>query len=359
MVKIFSLNLVITLLIISTFLSCLIYIILIYYWNLLFTDNSIDISKIELNNSISHKKYAIYSVSTLLEKDFYLFHIPLTALAWRKIDYEPIVMIIKTQDLVINDLAKKVIEYLEILNIKIIEVQSKPGYEVMTSMVARLLVGLLPNELVGLNDHIISTDSDLFPVNKNYYSYKFQDTIKIYNAKFDLPFMYNNFKYKMYPLCHVGMSKKNWKLVMGLDENQDKLGSETVFKIVKNIFDEFHFVQNSKIKRGSLSYWYMDQKIISIKIQNYLFDKKNDSMENINNFGYRLDRGYFKETYLTNDRFNEITDFHSFHEDVFIHWDSKLMKFLKLLFNNSTCQILNNYFVEYNAIRKKKNSYVL
>ena len=73
-----------------------------------------------------------------------------------------------------------------------------------------------------------------------------------------------------------------------------KLEVKLFFKIVKNIFDEFHFVQNSKIKRGSLSYWYMDQKIISIKIQNYLFDKKNDSMENMNYFGSRLDRGYFK-----------------------------------------------------------------
>ena len=154
-----------------------IYIILFFYLDITLTDKSIDLTEIELVKSISNKKYAIYSVSTILEKDFYMFHVPLTALAWRRIDYEPIVMIIKTQDLEINYLAKKVIEYLEKFNIKFIYVQSKPGYEVMTSMVARLLVGLLPNNLIGINDYIVSTDSDLFPVNKTYYSYKFQDTI--------------------------------------------------------------------------------------------------------------------------------------------------------------------------------------
>ena len=157
----------------------------------------------------------------------------------------------------------------------------------------------------------------------------------------------------MHALSHIGMSKENWKAVMGLDENRDKIDGVTIFNIVKDVFDEFHFIQNSKIKHGSWA-WYMDQKIISIKIQNYLNKiKKTDGLEKKDFFGYRLDRGYFKKSFLTNDFFKEITDFHSFHEDVFINWDSKLKIFLNFLFNNSTCNVLNNYFVEYNAIRKE------
>ena len=117
----------------------------------------------------ANRRFVIISVSVDQYKDFYYFNLPITVLAWRKIGIEPLVIVVKTSGQEINPLARKSIEYLELFRIQLLVIDSEPGYEMTTSMLIRLFVGLVPDHLIRDDDLIISSDTDLIPVNRNYF----------------------------------------------------------------------------------------------------------------------------------------------------------------------------------------------
>jgi len=150
----------------------------------------------QLMNEIS-RKIVVVSANLDSKTNNYLFNLPMVCLAWRRLNFEPIVLIVSSKLSQINKLANKSIEYLKFFNVKIVNVEAPSNYETMTGMLSRLFIGLLPDELAAANDFLITSDSDLYPINKEYYNILNNDAIKAWNAFCCGVFQHENNHYEM------------------------------------------------------------------------------------------------------------------------------------------------------------------
>jgi hypothetical protein len=196
------------------------------------------------------KKYAILSAN--LQEDYYLFNLPMVALAWRRIDYEPIAFIVYSNISKLNNLSNKTIEYLNKFKVKTVLIKSPDNYETTVGMLSRLYGGLLKS--ISDDDFLITSDSDLYPINNVYYNIKITNSIKTWNAFCCGQFMFNQTEYTMYPLSHIGMRKFQWKEVMHVSEELGyKLNGESILKNIK-LFDEKYIKKNNEFGKGD-SIW--------------------------------------------------------------------------------------------------------
>lgn len=331
--------------------------------NFISGSNSIEILTNEDNNLEQEyaRKYAVISTTIDLGRDFYLFYLPISALAWRRIGYEPIVILItdeieeNTSRLLENKLVRKTIDYLNVFNIKIYYLPTKTNYENYVGMLARIFVGALPSELVEDKDFIITTDTDLLPVDLGYYNLPNTNSIKILNAFCCGSFEHENVNYQMYPMGHVGMRKKQWRELMNLTEN-NKLNGETILKKIEEFYKSKKYIKlNWEFGKGDEN-WYLDQKTLSIAIYNYVYKQKKSNLQKIKYSGFRLDRGW-SETFWNwllyfNQNYNLITDCHSYQENIYENWHI-LQRLLKVIFSKEVNSILDSYYNEFFTIRKE------
>jgi hypothetical protein len=195
-------------------------------------------------------------VSANLESN-YSFNLPMVCLAWRRLNIEPIVFIVTSNSSKINKSGNKTIEYLKLFNIKIVNVESPKNYELMTAMLSRLFVGLLPANLASENDFIITSDSDLYPVNNNFYNTINNDALKVWNANCCGIFKHENKSYQMYPISYIGMRKWQWFDVMKLNHDNYKLNGKSIMKKISESFNKSVFIKpNNKINKGDPT-WYL------------------------------------------------------------------------------------------------------
>ena len=118
------------------------------------------------------KMFSIISISVMHKaRFFYILYLPVVSLAWRKLGYEPLILIVKNGTTPFHDIANKTIEYLNELKIKVIIVDTPLNYEDHVGMLARCFGGLLPPDIVQDNDFIMTCDSDIVPVNQNYFTF--------------------------------------------------------------------------------------------------------------------------------------------------------------------------------------------
>ena len=145
------------------------------------------------------------------------------------------------------------------------DVLVEPGLEVITSLVSRLFGSLLDESIVGETDFIITSDTDLYPIDSNYYlndtALDKDESIFLWNAFCCGNFKFGNRSYTMYPIGHIGMKKKYWRSVMSLDDEPEdtQLTSSFILKYLKRFYNGSREVkENEKIGRGDDN-WYMDQ----------------------------------------------------------------------------------------------------
>ena len=300
------------------------------------------------------KKYVVISATLEHFKDHYMFQIPLVTQAWRRLNFEPIIFVVAYNNTP-NKLAEVVLKYLKILNVKVVNIQTKVNnYEVIIGMVSRLFCGLLPDYLVKDNDFIITSDTDLFPISEDYFTFDSSDSIKLWNHGSCDDFEYRNKMYEMHTLLHIGMLKRQWKEVMQLDFKSDKLDGDSVLNLIKKMYGDSYLKQNHEIQRGdqkSQPYWFLDQMTISVKIHNYVNVDKKTTVNKIKYRGTRLNRGPFYNAEWTNQyQIKYLTDFHSFHGDVFEKW-SILREFLTSLLAKSYLNVFDEYFLDYMSVK--------
>lgn len=221
-------------------------------------------------------KYVAISASMDLEHDFYIFYLPMVCQAWRRVGFEPVVILaIPSQDDVyvnlssatypydnnnnndedkhrniefnatLNSLDRKAIEYLEFLNVKIFYLRTYRTYEPQFGQLSRVLVGYLGKDYIGDdNDLVLLTDSDLIPIKQSYYSMNEidgieTDAIKVWNAFCCDRFTYKGRVYDQFPMSHVGMRKHEWRqLVENLARHNHTIGFDR--RSLVNIFNSFY-----------------------------------------------------------------------------------------------------------------------
>jgi hypothetical protein len=91
------------------------------------------------------------------------------AKAWERIGFKTIVIIVASKFPPEDKFGEKTIEYLEKFNAKVINLEASANYEVIISLVARLFNSLIDNSIINDDNLVITSDTDLYPIDANYY----------------------------------------------------------------------------------------------------------------------------------------------------------------------------------------------
>ena len=295
-----------------------------------FTDE--EKTKTTETHRVSAKHYVFIS-STFDEN--YTFNLPVVVHSWRRLNIEPVIAIIyddvhfKYKE---NSSAAHVIKYLEKINIRIISLNVDQNNSIVISQVIRLFGGILSNDILNDQDFLMTSDSELAPLKLNYYHVNLNTSnpkITLWNAFCCGSFSFENKMYEMYPIGHIGMTKKEWRDVMELNFDDYKFDGASVLKKLREFFGK-SFKQTEG--KGSSS-WYADQTMVSVRIKRYT-EEKNLIPEKRAYTGVRLDRTT-NENYWNNrlKKSDEITDVHLYQ------WQCK--SFI-MLFNNFLNKLFAN-----------------
>ena len=249
------------------------------------TNRQANIEKGSINTekqSKSYRKYVAISTSLEFAKDFYMFYLPMTCESWRRIGFEPIIiMVLSDVDEKFTDLdgfkykieinnkqivAKlsllqlKVIEYLNRLQVKIYYLRSFKNYEAQIGMLARLFIGYISRDYIANdNDYIILGDTDLIPINLEYYEFKNDaQLITVWNAFCCGNFEYNNENFREYPMSHIGMKKHMWRDILKYDSQFDvffiddsldviTFDRSSIVRVINDFYGKNRFVINTEI----------------------------------------------------------------------------------------------------------------
>ncbi len=309
-----------------------------------YSDHSMDF----ILNQIVPKKFVIMSVSMVDKKNFYYaLYLPICALAWRRMGYEPLVFIVKDKSEPVNELTRKPVEYLEMFNVRVMYVDAPRQYIKHVAMLVRLFVGILPDEVAKDADFIMTSDTDFVPISKTYFNFFNTEAITLLDARKG-KFKYKGAAYEMPEVLipYIGMRKWQWREVMRLKKGMELKGA-TVIEKVKEIHGENCFAENTQMVRGD-QFWFLDQRTITIAINEYV---KSTSAK-INRYPYaglRLNRGWPKLWNVMLDRFEEITDSHLYHVDSF-EYKEYTFALLRKVFSHKIVQTLDKYFDEFRAI---------
>lgn len=299
-------------------------------------------------------KYVVMSINLDTNLDFYSFYLPIICLSWRKlVNFEPIVLGVVNKNKKITRLTQKTLEYLKILNVTVVQVETVPEYDKMTGMLSRLFIGAIDNNIIKDNDFVFSTDSDLIPFRKKYFDITDFESIILLDAFRFGKFRYKQSFYSMYSMQYIGMSKCRWRDVMRLNQSNLKLDGKSILKLVKNIYGESNVKQNEFILRGD-STWWLDQKMVSIHIDNYLKFNQQQKVISRPYDGIKLDRIYSDKKWLNtfNKEYDSIIDSHLFHDNYIqkLHFIRLIMS--KQLDTNMNL-ILNRYIDEFMKIKNE------
>ena len=251
------------------------------------------------SQSQSFRKYVAISTSIQVEKNFYMFYLPVTCQSWRRIGFEPIIIMVLSE---INDsfvdlrtynyynesqqdskkinaeltsLQLKVIEYLKRLQVKIFYMRAFKKYEAQIGMLARIFLGYISKEYIADdNDYIITSDTDLIPINHEYYefSYKSDGEITVWNGFCCGIFEFKGEYYNEYAMSHIGMKKYMWRNILTYDVNFNKFfetfSSEinfdrsSIVKVINELFGQNRFFINPEIGKSKI--FYTNKKLFSV-----------------------------------------------------------------------------------------------
>lgn len=154
------------------------------------------------------------------------------------------------------------------------------------------------------------------------------------------------------------MKKKYWKLIMQIEDKNStpKFNTEYIFNNIRSFRKiSLSNIQNKYHNQVS-PYWYLDQEVISYRIQKYINIKRDLKLLKRRYTGKRLDRSLnsFAWYYYLWD-FGEVTDSHLFHENLFINKWHLIDSLLQKLFEKKIYRILINYYNEYLTIKNSLN----
>jgi hypothetical protein len=298
------------------------------------------------------RKYAVMSLTEVNNNTFYYsIYLPVCALAWRRIGYEPIVIfVIKSSTDTFSTFTNKTMEYLNLFKVKVFLVHSPPDYENHLSQLARLYVGLLPSSLVKENDFVLLADSDIIPVRKNLFQFYNTLSIVLVNGYGVGEVIYKGVLYEVFAISYMGMRKCQWREVMNVTKNMSLTG-ELVLEKASMFFGNGSVRKNNEIKKGD-THWDLDQKIVSIGIHRYV--RASGGLIKLSKFrlNSRLDR-YYSDLQWANmtQTYTRTDDCHLFHQDAEKRFNLTF-GLLSKMFNKNICDVLLKYFTEFFVLLK-------
>lgn len=161
------------------------------------------------------KQFAFTSCSIHSIIEAYCFYTPIVTLAWRRLGFEVIIILVGDFNSFHNKTKPEEIQlitkYIHQFGGRTYEFQSPRHYAMKISQLVRVFIGFLPLDFSNDNDYYIITDADLIPLNREQYLLQksYPDGF-IVNRFCCESFNRRNQSYQMIPMSYVYMKKYLW-----------------------------------------------------------------------------------------------------------------------------------------------------
>lgn len=288
----------------------------------------------------------------------YVFYLPLTAKTWEKIGFHVnVILVIDFSS--IQPAAEKQLRFVlsqlfeHRKHVSIIYVNVKSSLKIRFSQVLRMYASHMGNFHV--DSFLLMSDSDLWPIQKSRLIIDSNRSVLITNSECCGNFTHSNRVYKHFPISHIGMSVKQWKILLPLQRQEKQIErfppknfpflttkgrNKNYFEIrfLKPVLKKLEFLFGESIytesKRGT-KLWSLDQKFISMRLDAFRRKYSDDVIQFERKWRcMRVDR-YDWENMVFSDKCK--ADAHLLHGEV---WEDeqwhRLLHLSKLLFNKNT-----------------------
>lgn len=226
-----------------------------------------------LGNVSATRKYAVFSTTTENRDSLsYIFYIPLTILAWKRVGFDSVVIIVGAKDEWDADpLLYHVLSTARHLDCVVIFLEPRPEKSVMISQVARIFAAnILRSTFRGIdNVYMVTSDADIWPIYGDVYNLSPGKRILSLNSDCCAPFNHRRTSYKMLPMANIGMTVRSWRQITRKFGDSPK----TIDDILTYFVQEFGTVALRPVQKGDNVGWYLDQMMISILISKWIKER--------------------------------------------------------------------------------------
>ena len=130
----------------------------------------------------------------------YFYHLPIVALSWRRVGYEPIFLVVTSNESEPSRQNVLTLSYLAQMKARVVYFKTRNKLEKVSSQMARTFVGLMAEADVKERDFVLTSDADLYPVNGRLFQVADDDSVKVWNGACCGSFKYKEKSYTMYPM---------------------------------------------------------------------------------------------------------------------------------------------------------------
>jgi hypothetical protein len=161
----------------------------------------------------TQRRFAVFGCSTPEKNSHrgfdYVFYLPLTVKAWQRIGFESIILIIgEKKEWQVHPILSYVLETLEIQpDATVIFISAKVENRMMLSQTARIFVAYMKEFPGTATDHILTTDSDLWPLRKEHFYLPpgIDRPLLLVHSQCCDPFTFDGRSYPMLSMSHIGI----------------------------------------------------------------------------------------------------------------------------------------------------------
>lgn len=237
------------------------------------------------------RRFAVFSCATPNRNSHrgfdYAFYLPLTVVAWRRIGFESLVLIVGDKVEWQNDpILSYVLDNLQNLqpDVTVLFMAAKSVNRMMLSQTARIFVANMEGFPGRPSDFIMTTDSDLWPLRKEHYYLpegNIESRLMLLHSDCCRPFKFGGRSYKMQPMSHVGASVATWREIFNHHDSNIGNSSVAIAKDSESILNYFQKIFGEKVRDRVLfasGHWFLDQKLLTLRIDEW-FNRQNSSSQ--------------------------------------------------------------------------------
>lgn len=196
--------------------------------------------RLEMGRMYLEERFAVFSCSTPGNNSHrgfdYAFYLPLTALAWQRIGFKSIILIIgERQYWSDHPVLSFILESLQKLNyVTIFFIAAETENRLMLSQTARLFVAnFYPAKE---NDYLLTTDADLWPISAHHFSPRENKSLVILHSHCCGQFQHNNQSFRMIPMAHIGASASTWREIINANQTSLANDADSILEYFQNLF---------------------------------------------------------------------------------------------------------------------------
>ena len=295
---------------------------------------------------IRSRKYAVISFTDDKKGVDYAYLAPFAVAAWKRIGWSSIVVHVKTQQQDVSIAMTTLQNAVSALDptALFLTIPTRTENAATVAQLVRLFIASLDH--IADDDVLLTSDADILPISRKAYELDPVDVMNVLNADCCGSINVGAHKVLMQPMTNVIGTKRNWRKLMELSLVQDLSHLDMQKWLSDHKFEQF---PNSSVIKGENDLWYMDQRILSLRLHHSPVPVKKIPRKTSED---RVDRIY-AETWPSRISLADLeqkTDLHAWLPSSRGEGHDELMHFVHACFDTFDVSILNDFHTNFTEL---------